>query len=67
MGLIAHYPLFENAKDFSMYKNHGKSSGIVYAQDSTSLLGGSAYFNLDTNKITIPHSEMLADSVFGVG
>ena len=66
MGLIAHYPLFENAKDFSMYKNHGKSSGIVYAQDSTSLLGGSAYFNLDTNKITIPHSEMLADSVFGV-
>ncbi|MNO27744.1 hypothetical protein D3C76_176250 [compost metagenome] len=63
MALIGHYPLIKNANDMTINKNHGTATGVTFVTGGK--LGGYANFNLATDKIVIPHSNLVSTKAFG--
>jgi hypothetical protein len=62
MALIAHYPLLTDAKD-AVGVNDGVASGPYTVTGGK--LGGSTVFTLASDKITIPHNNLLSSKIFG--
>jgi len=63
MALIGHYPLINDVKDYTMNANHGQALGAYF--ESSEKFGSAAKFTLDSDRIVIPHSDLLSKMVFG--
>ena len=65
-GLVAYYPLNNDTKDYSIFKNDGTPKDIIYAIDRFGKTDGCAKFNGTSSMVTILDAPQIRTGIFSV-